>query len=119
MVVETPGLSLAAVFRTGWANCGRDTLWDYISDSFVLSKQAGKPLSKWTHRVGDVIHGGQPPTFDDVGGHHGTPTPPSSQDSDAIATTLVDGNRDELQQFTDVIFEDDVDNALPLAIKAI
>ena len=27
VVVETPGLSLAAAFRTGWANRGRDTLW--------------------------------------------------------------------------------------------
>ncbi|KAG7372971.1 hypothetical protein IV203_033695 [Nitzschia inconspicua] len=73
VVVETPGLSLPAVFRTGWANRGRDTLWEYISDSFVLSKQAGKTLSKWTRRIGDVIYGGQPPIFDDIGGYHSEP----------------------------------------------
>ena len=77
VVVETPGLSLAAVFRTGWANRGRDTLWEYMSDSFVLSKQAGKALSEWTHRIGDVISGGQSPTFDDIGGCHGFPTSPA------------------------------------------
>jgi hypothetical protein len=108
VVVETPGLSLAAVFRTGWANRGRDTLWEYISDSFTLSSQAGKALSRWSHRIGDVIHGGQPPSFDDIGGYHGSPTPPPSQDSDAVATALVDANRDKLRQFADVLFEDDV-----------
>ena len=96
MVVETPGLSLAAVFRTGWATRGRDTLWEYISDSFVLSSQAGKALSRWSHKIGDVIHGGQPPSFDDIGGYHGSPTPPPSQDSDTVATALVDANRDKL-----------------------
>jgi len=109
VVVETPGLSLAAVFRTGWANRGRDTLWEYISDSFVLSSQAGKALSRWTCKIGDVIHGGQPPSFDDIGGYQGTPPPSPSQDSDAVATALVDGNRDKLQQFADVLFEDDVE----------
>jgi hypothetical protein len=113
VVVETPGLSLAAVFRTGWANRRCDTLWEYISDSFVLSKQAGKALSKWTHRIGDTIYGGQPPAFDDIGGYHGDPSPPSFlQDSDAgkaVATALVDGNRSKLQQFSDVLFEDDTD----------
>ena len=94
MVVETPGLSLAAVFRTGWGNRGRDTLWEYISDSFILSSQAGKALSRWSHRIGDVIHGGQPPSFDDIGGYHGygSLSPPSSQDSAPVATVLVDAN---------------------------
>jgi hypothetical protein len=64
MVVETSGLSLAAVFHTGWANRGRDTLWKYISHSFI--SQAGKALSRWSYRIGDVIHGGQPPSFDDM-----------------------------------------------------
>jgi len=45
VVVETPGLFLTAVFHTGWANRGRDTLWECVSDSFVLSKQAGASRS--------------------------------------------------------------------------
>ena len=102
------------MFRTGWSNRGRDTLWEYISDSFVLSKQAGKALSKWTHRIGDVISGSQPHTFDDIGGYHGFPSSPlSSQDSnagEAVATALCDGDHDKLQQFTNVLFEDDPDN---------
>jgi hypothetical protein len=73
VVVETPGLSLAAVFRTGWANRGHDTLWEYISNLFILCSQAGKALSRWLHRIGDVIHGGQPPSFDNIGGYHGSP----------------------------------------------
>jgi hypothetical protein len=86
VVVETPGLLLAAVFCTGWANHGRDTLWENISNSFTLSSQAGKALSRWTNRIGDVIHGGQPPSFDNIGGYPGFPTPPSSQDSKPVAT---------------------------------
>ena len=66
-------------------------------------------MSKWTHRVGDVIYGGQPPTFGDIGGYHGTLPPPSSQDTEVVATALVDGNHDKLQQFTDILFDDDVD----------
>eukprot|EP00980_Cylindrotheca_fusiformis_P011514 scaffold2708_cov119-Cylindrotheca_fusiformis.AAC.2 len=38
---EACSIHSAAVSRVGWANCGRDTLWECISDSFVLSKQAG------------------------------------------------------------------------------
>lgn len=121
VVVETPGLSLAAVFRSGWANRGHDTLWEYISDSFVLSKQAGKALSKWTHRIGDVIYGGQPPTFNDIGGYHSEPASdpyyedepwmnPSITLEGVPKDTLADGNREKLQQFTDVLFEDDTDN---------
>ena len=121
VVVETPGLSLAAVFRTGWANRGRDTLWEYISDSFVLSKQAGKALSKWTHRIGDVMYGGQPPTFDDIGGYHSDPvSDPYHEDEPWMnprltwegvpQDTLSDGNRDKLRKFTNVLFEDDTGN---------
>jgi hypothetical protein len=110
------------VCHTGWANRGRDTLWEYLSDSFVLSKQAGKALSKWTHRIGDVICGGQPPIFDDIGGYHeredrGDPYYEDGPWMDPALTwegvpkdTLADGNRDKLRQFTDVLFEDDTDN---------
>jgi hypothetical protein len=110
VVVETPGLSLAAVFRTGWANRERDTLWEYISDSFVLSKQAGKALSKWMHWIGDVIYGGQPPIFDDIGGYHSEPASDPYYEDDpwmnprltregVAANTLPDGNRDKLRKF--------------------
>ena len=113
VVVETPGLSLAVVFRTGWANRGRDTLWEHISDLFVLSKQAGKTSSRWMHRIGDAIHGGQPPTFDDIGGYHGSSSsfsPPSSQDSNnVVATVLANASHDKLRKFVNVLFEDDAE----------
>jgi len=38
-----------------------------------MSQQAGKAVSKWTAKIGDLIVGGQPP-FDDIGGHFGTPS---------------------------------------------
>lgn len=47
----------------------------------------GKAVSGWTARIGDPIVGGQPPTFDDI-----------------------EGNRKELQQFTNLLFEDDTVN---------
>ena len=136
MVVETPGLSLAAVFRTGWANQGRDTIWEYISDSFTLSSQARKALSRWSHRIGDVIHGGQPPSFDDIGGYRGLnrefPTLPPplafvrSEIEEGLQHTqdLIDGlggkkkaaslppdaKHEKLRQFADVLFKDDVEH---------
>lgn len=76
VVVVTPGLSLAAAFRTGWGNHGRDTLWEHMTDSFVLSKQAGKAVAKWTVKIGDVIIGGQPVTLNDIGPCSGAPSPP-------------------------------------------
>jgi hypothetical protein len=106
VAVETPGLSLAAMFCTSWANREHDTLWEYISDLFTLSSQAGKALSRWSNRIGNVIHGGQPPSFDNIGGYQGFFTPPPSQDRDMVATALVDANRDKLQQFADVLFDD-------------
>lgn len=53
--------------------------------SFLLVQQAGKAASKWTSKIGDLVVGGQPPTFNDIEGKH-----------------------EELQQCTNVLFEDDV-----------
>ena len=47
----------------------------------------GKAVSRWMARIGDLIVGGQPPTFDDI-----------------------EGNRKKLQQFTNLLFEDDTAN---------
>jgi hypothetical protein len=132
----------------GWELRGCDTLFEYICGSFVMSQQAGKALGNWTAKIGDLIVGGQPPTFKDVGGYesHGyiegyeappwyevyqapsfpdtpaaktpsqlLPAPTLSQDSDSWpeeripATTrgLCHGDRDKLQCFTNVLFEDD------------
>jgi hypothetical protein len=117
VVLETPVLSLPAIFCTGWANCERDTLWEYISDFFTSSSQAGKALRRWLHRIGNEIHGGQPPSFDDIDGYQGFPTSPPSQDRDMVATALVDANRDKLQQFADVLFEDDVEQRWHLKVR--
>ena len=71
-----------------------------------MSQQAGKAVSKWTAKIGDLIVGGQPPTFDDIGGYFGTPSP-DSEDGALPAGALVDGDREKLQRFTSVSFEDD------------
>lgn len=84
-MAETHGVSVpAAVFRTGWGKRGQDTIWECSSDSFVLSKEAGKAVSGWMTKIGNPIVSGQPPSFDDI-----------------------EGNRQELLQFTDTLCEDD------------
>jgi hypothetical protein len=86
VMADSPSVSgLAQIFRTGWELRGCDTLFEYICGSSVMSQQAGKAVSKWTAKIGDIIVGGQPPTFDDIG-----------------------DNLEELKQFTSVLFEDDV-----------
>ena len=67
VMAESPSVSgLAQMFRTGWEVRGTDTLFEYICGSFVMSQQAGKAVSGWTAKIGDLIVGGQPPSFDDV-----------------------------------------------------
>jgi hypothetical protein len=67
VMADSPSVSgLAQIFRTGWELRGCDTLFEYICGSFVMSQQAGKAVSKWTARIGDITVGGQPPTFDDI-----------------------------------------------------
>jgi hypothetical protein len=86
VMADSPSVSgLAQIFRTGWELRGCDTLFEYICGSSVMSQQAGKAVSKWTAKIGDIIVGGQPPTFDDIG-----------------------DNLEELKRFTSVLFEDDV-----------
>ena len=75
---------IAQIFRTDWELRGCDTLFECICGSFVMSQQAGKTVSRWTAKIGDLTVGGQPPTFDDVEGDHGKP-----------------------QAFTSILFEDD------------
>lgn len=85
VMAETNSVSgLAQIFRTGWELRGCDTLFEYICGSFVMSQQCGKAVSKWTAKIGDLIIGGQPPTFNDM-----------------------EGDLEELNQFTSVLFEDD------------
>ena len=52
-----------------------------------MSEQAGKAVSEWTAKIGDLIVGGQPPTFADI-----------------------KGDKEELKQFTSMSFEDDMGN---------
>ena len=69
-MAESPLCSgLAQIFHTGWELRGCDTLFEYICGSMVMCHQAGKAVSKWTANIGDLIVGGQPPTFDDIGGY--------------------------------------------------
>mgnify|MGYP005840960607 CR=1 FL=1 len=74
-----------------------------------MSQQAGKAVSKWTAKIGDLIVGGQPSTFNDIGGYFGTPLSSSVNPEDhCVAGALVFGDREKLQYFTDVLFEDNV-----------
>ena len=85
VMADCPSVSgLAQIFRTGWELRGCDTLFEYICGSFVMSQQAGKAVSGWTAKVGDIILGGQPTTFSDI-----------------------EGDTSKLKQFTDILFEDD------------
>jgi hypothetical protein len=86
VMADSPLVSgLAQIFRTGWELRGCDTLFEYICGSSVMSQQAGKAVSKWTAKIGDIIVGGQPPTFDDI-----------------------EDNLEELKLFTSALFDDDV-----------
>ncbi|CAB9500266.1 expressed unknown protein [Seminavis robusta] len=75
---------MAGVFRTGWSLGSVHSVFDYVFGSLKLSHQAGKSLANWTTKIGDVITGGQPPSFDDI-------------ESDV----------DTLKKFTSVLFRDD------------
>lgn len=82
-LAENPAVSgIAQIFRSNWEKKATDTLFEYISDSFVLQQQCGKAVSKWPTRPGC----GQSPTFDDI-----------------------DDNRVRLKQFTDILFEEDME----------
>ncbi|CAB9503235.1 expressed unknown protein [Seminavis robusta] len=84
VMAESPSVSgIAQIFRTGWELRGCDTLFEYICGSFVMSQHAGKTISRWTAKIGDLIVGGQPPMFDDI--------------------EVTSG----LKRFTDALFEDD------------
>ena len=62
------------------------SVFDCIFGSFRLLNQASKAVSKWTANLGELIAGGQLPTFDDI-------------ETDA----------DVLKKFTNVPFEEDTD----------
>ena len=67
LMAETPSVSgLAQIFRTGWEVRGFHSIFDYIVGSPVMQHQAGKAMSGWTAKIGDVVVGGQPPILDDI-----------------------------------------------------
>ena len=57
---------LAQTFRASWEVHGFHTIFDYIVGSTVMQHQAGKAISGWTARIGDVTVGGQPPVLEDI-----------------------------------------------------
>ena len=67
LMAETPGVSgLAQIFRAGWQVRGFHSIFDYIVGSTVMQQQAGKAVSGWTAKIGDVVCGGQPPNLADI-----------------------------------------------------
>ena len=78
---------LVQIFRTGWELRGCDTLFEYMCGSFVMQQQAGKAVSNWHAKIGDLTVSGQPPFFWDIEGDHC-----------------------KLQAFTNALFEDDISN---------
>jgi hypothetical protein len=86
-MAETPSTpAMAAIYRSGLQPKNLATIFDYLFGSTELLHHAGKSLSGWVVKNGDIVMGGQPPTFDD------------------IMTDM-----ESLRKFTDVIFEDDVE----------
>lgn len=66
-MAENPAVSgLAQIFRTGWELRGVDTLFEYISGSFVMEMQAGKAVSQWKAKIADTVVGGVPPSIFDI-----------------------------------------------------
>ena len=57
---------LAQIFRSGWILRGIHSLLDYVVGSPIMSQQAGKAVSNWTCKIGDVVVGGMPPCVDDI-----------------------------------------------------
>ena len=92
---EIPGVSgLAQIFRAGWVVRGIHSLFDYVVGSRPLLQAAGKALSNWTCKLGDVIAGGQPPNLAD------------------ISTA-----REKLDAFVEAIFGDDEDEQWSTPIR--
>jgi uncharacterized protein YdbL (DUF1318 family) len=57
---------LAQIFRSGWILRGIHSIMDYVIGSPVMSQQAGKAVSNWTSKIGEVVVGGLPPTHTDI-----------------------------------------------------
>jgi hypothetical protein len=94
-MIETPSLSgWAAIYRSGLQPKNLATIFDYLFGSAELLSHAGKSLSGWTVKNGDIVMGGQPVTFDDIQTDH-----------------------ESLVKFTDVIFEDDVEGRWKPKVK--
>ena len=67
LMAETPSVSgLAQIFRSGWELRAFHSVFDYVVGSLVMSHQAGKAVSGWTAKIGDIVVGGQPPTLADI-----------------------------------------------------
>jgi hypothetical protein len=67
---ESSIAGLAQIFRTGWAVRGTLTIFDYVTGSERMSQQAGKVVSNWHSKAGDIILGGQPPKLQDITTNH-------------------------------------------------
>lgn len=90
-MAETPSVSgIALITRAAWCAKDAHTLFDYVQQSPVLSRESGKALAKWTIKLGDLVFGGIPPTFEDLN--------KARCDSPEF-----------LRAFTDILFEDDVE----------
>ena len=67
---ESSITGLAQILRTGWAVRGTLTIFDYVTGSERMSQQAGKVVSNWHSKAGDIILGGQPPKLQDITTNH-------------------------------------------------
>lgn len=85
-LAENPSVhGFAAIYRSGIKPKNLATIFDYLFGSAELLRQSGKGLAGWVTKNGDIVMGGQPPTFDDI------------------------DDVDILRKFTDTIFEDDTE----------
>ena len=76
----------AGIYRSGIKPKNLATIFDYLFGSAKLLSIAGKSLAGWNIKMGEVVMGGQPITFDDI--------------TKGVET---------FRKFTDILFEDDVE----------
>ncbi len=66
-MAQIPSVSgLPQIFRSGWEVRGMHSVFDYIVGSVTMEHQAGKALSGWTAKIGELVVGGLPPTVVDI-----------------------------------------------------
>ena len=87
---------LAQIFRSGWEVRNIHSLFDYVIGTPRLMQQAGKAVSNWTTKVGDLVIGGKPPTLNCL---------------------LDDPDFDKAQEFVNLIFKFDGEQQWPKPIR--